>query len=262
MREQGRHSEDALDRYLDNQMDADERRAFEADADAATRGEIARQRAIDDSLKRQFDAPDVERVLRHALSQSDRGPRRRSTLLRFLPLAAAAVVLIACSAVWFLRSPPPTRPIINNSFQPESMAAAYASRVESGFTPEIVCDNDLEFAGAAWGVSREGLLLAAAPNVQALGWAHSTAVSPKTMMLLVRVDQQPVTVFFDTRQSAQQYADRLKPPCGDKKLYLYRRTIGEAALFEVSPLPESRVLDLLQPAPYSEQELREAYAGW
>ncbi|MCA9242459.1 MAG: hypothetical protein KDA32_00785 [Phycisphaerales bacterium] len=262
MRERRDDITEALDRYLDNQMSDDERRAFEESltGDSAARREVASQRAVDESLKRLFPAPDVERVLERAL-RSAPSRRRAPVVFRFTAMAAAAALVTAIGVYWFNRAPT-QNPVIQNTFRPESFETAYNREVEAGFKPEIVCKDDLEFAGAAWGASREGLLVASATDVKVVGWVHSTAISPKTLMLLTRVDgDTPVAVFFDTGQSAEQYASRLKLPCRGK-LHAHRRDIGQAAVIEISPLAEPRVVNLLQPAQYTEEELRAAFAGW
>ena len=72
-----------------------------------------------------------------------------------------------------------------------------------------------------------------------LGLSYSCTISPRTIYLLVQVDEKPVLVFADAKES-----DRAKIPT-DPALHFFKKTVGDVVLYEVSEFEKPRLLDSL-----------------
>jgi hypothetical protein len=165
--------------------------------------------------------------------------RRSFPLIR--GLAAAAVVALAALGVWYAwprtGAPTPVSPAPSRS---RPLDVVYRNEVASGFKIDWECKQNREFAGTYWWVLGQGLLLHTQdipPNVAVLGLTWGRAITPKTVYLLARVDEKEVMVF----------ADRLADDPGQtwpahSELHLFRETVGELVLYEVTPLEEPYLL--------------------
>jgi len=141
-----------------------------------------------------------------------------------------------------------------------AMLADYRQRVGAGFTPTIQCDNEQQFAGGVWQRFDVPLLLASAlpSNVKALGFASSRSLSASTLMLLVKVDDQPVAVFIDRLSR-----DRVPELCDAPELKSHRRVLDPFVMYEISTFDTPKVLDHLYiPTDKSEDWLRKGAGGW
>jgi len=263
-----------LEAYLDGTLPAAQRAAFE---DLLKRSEplrrmVASQKSIDDSLKRQFEPPAAAdvlgRILDHghvapsdAEAQSARNlllapldakrpagvaaPRRRP-FAGVRVLAVAASLVLAAGGVWMYwdsirgligiqDSAPPGPPV------PRTLSAIYQNEIDKGFKCQWECKTEEEFANTFRDKLGQALVMAPAPpDVQTLGLAYTTAITPQTVFLLAYVDKQPVIVF----------ADRLKKdkpqPAPAPGLHLHRREVGTLVLYELTPFDTPRVSQLFK----------------
>src|SRR3954471_10027991 len=116
-------------RYVEGEMTADERSAFEATlaSDASLRQQLALYQEVDTSLQQHFNADEQRQQLQHTM-QSMRGeffgaastPAKVVSLKRTLRAAVAvAAILIAVVFVW-----QPWKPSLFNKYGGTSMASA------------------------------------------------------------------------------------------------------------------------------------------
>lgn len=125
-------------------------------------------------------------------------------------------------------------------------ASLYSRLVKTGWNPAVVCKDDAEFIALVEKQLGQGLSAAAAtPAVQLVGWGYQndydgSPISPKTMMLLTRVDGEPVLVLIDALKN-----DRSINVDKASGLKLFRRTYGDLVVYELTPLDRERVLPSL-----------------
>ncbi|MEM9294805.1 MAG: hypothetical protein AAGA57_03300, partial [Planctomycetota bacterium] len=147
--------EDAVERYLDGVMGADEARRFEArlEQEASLRESVALQRRIEASLGARWGQPEERGPLRMPSPHRASGSRKVRPVL--LGALAAAVALCAVG-VWVYDpfGAPKTKPYATSYDWPEPLEVAglelgdfYAQQVAAGFTPGWVCDAE-QFARA------------------------------------------------------------------------------------------------------------------
>jgi hypothetical protein len=127
----------------------------------------------------------------------------------------------------------------------DRLGPIYHSEVAAGFVPREVCTDAAQFAG--WTKEHYGQALYPAPEaaragVTLVGWSYGVAVTNYSGVLLARVDGTPVVVVVD--KSGSEGLLRLAAP-GDASLRSFRRRIGDLVLYEVTPLPEARVLPFI-----------------
>jgi len=120
----------------------------------------------------------------------------------------------------------------------ESLVTIYAQQIDNGFVPGWVCETDEEFAKTFGGTFQQPLLLAAAPGVEALGLSYNVALGSRTVMLLARVDGEPVLVFA----GSTGFYDVAPPAGNNRRLNVFERQIGLVKLFEVTPFETPRLL--------------------
>ena len=228
-----------VDAYLDDQLDGDQRAAFERRLakEPVLLESLDRQASIDRALKRIFAPPSESKVLQaiaSAGSSSKPGTRR----LPWAALMAIAAVLVLAVTAWWMfdheggspKREPPRR----------SLRAEYEVQRERGFEPAWVCKTDQQFASTFWYRLGQGMLMHTSPEgVAALGLSYGRNLSRKTVLLLARVDGQPVLVFVD-RLDNERSAPR-QPPAD---LHLHRGQVGQLVLYEMSPIGEPRLIGL------------------
>lgn len=240
---------DALDRYLDGAMSDAERASFESmmQSDDELRREMALQQQIDAVIRERF-APPLE-ITAPALGRG--GSARR---ILAATAAAAAIALGAffawpvLSSWWNASMGTGPAPITFHLIGP---AEAYRTHVEErGLVPEWECTTDAEFASTVKKAVGAGMVVAQAPGLEVIGWSYNIVEKNRaegvlgryTMYLLTRVDGEPVLVLMDQRRLDRQ----LELPPGSS-LNLFRSEIGDAVLYEVTPLETPRVLDRFVP---------------
>lgn len=240
-----------LDLYLDGLLEGDDLAAFERDlaASPALRRQLEAQQRIDAELRRLF-AYDPARAASpqpeptaiagriDGTTVSTKRPAAPSPTIRRLRLyAIAAVLLLALAGSWaaYVHL---TTPTFDKVLSP---AEVYAMVDQ----PEFVCETDAEFAAAIDDRLGQPLVLAAAPGIEAIGWAYGDdyngrIVGRKTMVLINKVRGQKVLVFMDRRRD-----DRALDTPPSSGLNLFRREVGDLVLYEVTPLDQPEVIPRL-----------------
>lgn len=227
-----------IEGFLRGELGPDEVRVFQRELDQSPdlRGLIEQQRRIDTWLRRAFEPVAVPLPEPRALVFKPAGTR---PLRRLWWYAAAATILLAGAGV-FVR-------FVNNRFpdariSPDSLHNRLVMR---GFQPTTVCTTDKEFAAFVRQRFGQALSAASLPAVEMLGWGYGdqydgSPLSPKALILLAKVDGQPVTVLIDRAS-----ADRALTLPENSPLHLFKRTIGRLVVYEITPVDAPRVLDSL-----------------
>jgi hypothetical protein len=238
-----------LEMHLDGLLQGEPRVEFQRrlDRDPELRREIELQDRVDQSIRRLFApspmklptspatnsvsssrtiAPSVSRTRSHPSSWRSR-------------VAAIAAILAFVIGAWSIVL---NIPRTNPRYTPpswQSLEAIYAQRIDQGFEPDWICDNEIQFERAFLGQYDQALQLRPTPSsIQTLGLAYANTMSERTMMLLARVDGEPVMVFIDrlNRDTNPTLAE-------DSPLTLHQTTIGSLVLYEMSPFGRPRVLE-------------------
>ena len=120
----------------------------------------------------------------------------------------------------------------------------------AGRVPLWVCETEAEFIGTF--VKRLGFGMALSsppPGVTAKGLSYSSAISDDTVLLLAEVGDELAIVLIDR---LDRDADFSLPPTS--KLRVHRKVLGDAVLYEVSPLDQPHLLDLFKEAAAPEED--------
>lgn len=258
--------EDLIEAYVGGRLDPGAATAFEIDLerDPELRAHVEMQRRIEASLGRLYAddelgdalptsvASDPAPALRLAGSPGQapppdaRGSWSGASPARALPIqrlkwyALAAAVVLGFGGVWsaYIHL---TTPSFETFISP---AELYATMEQRGFAPEFVCTTDPEFAATIADRFGQGLLVAATPAIQLVGWAYGnvyegTMISPNTLVLLTKVDGEDVVVLIDRAN-----ADRSLPdPAPETGLGLFRRRIGDLVTYEITPRSAPAVVE-------------------
>lgn len=252
-----------VDRYLDLPP-GDGRRAElerEIKGDPRWRRELELTLRVEESLQRQLAMP---RTLAGAVgragfpgSGSRVGARAGSWARAWWLYAAAAALVVISGAIVVVSvgapagraSPASTerwpRPVYLSQIE-----GMYYGMVRAGFTPEWVCKDDAEFAGAVRDRLGQPLLVHADETIQVVGWAYgpnheitaeyaSPPISDDTMILLSRVDGEEVLTFLD-RSDAPEPELRV-----ESHLRLFSKVVGGLRAWELTPLESPAILDRL-----------------
>jgi hypothetical protein len=257
-----------IEQFIDGTLTGEELAFMEQciENDAQVREQIELQSRIDDSLRRictvekiampaipadreQHDATPAPIPFRdpqtiasdlQQIAQSS-SSRAESPWKRWGILAMAAALLLTFAGLyrsyWDAKVP---------DFRIMEPVAMYDRLVGMGFTPAVVCKTEPEFARLVREKLGSTLVATATPGIEVLGWGYQddydgSPISPKTMMLLTRVDGTNVLVLMD-----EESRDRtLRVPEGSS-MKIFRREIGPLVTYEVTPLAEPRVLPTLR----------------
>jgi hypothetical protein len=186
-------------------------------------------RRIDDVLRRAFTPPATD-----ALAQLLPVPTRARRWPRVVgvALAAAAVLLLA----WFAVTPAREDRGPDPAVLPAMWVAAYHDAVTRGFDSTGCCDGDGDIRARCQRLFAAALDLRGSTDVELCG-AYCGLPAGGAAALLARAGDEPVCVFVLPRARA------VEVPTGDVDgLRIHRREVGVFVVFEVSRLPDPRVL--------------------
>ncbi len=215
-------SDELIDAYLDGLLSPAEADVIERAiaADPRLSAEMKIHRLIEGSLRSRYEPP---RVIELNLPEADGGVTERTGHDPFpMPiqhaqvgggvvdqrparwkisrgfLAAAAVLVLTGATLWMsgvLRMTP--EGLI-------SAEAVYVRKVSTGFNPDWVCTNDLEFEEVGRKAFGQALQIPKESGVEVVGWAYYEPVlSTDTFLLLVKVDGVEAIVVIDCRAQAR-----------------------------------------------------------
>jgi hypothetical protein len=210
--------------------------------DRADRDALGRLTKDNDALRRQVDAQDrIDASLRRIFAEPDVSitlpGARRPAWLRWAPLAAAAVVLLAAVLGWRAWS------VAN---RPDILGPLYHQMVDAGFKPNEVCTTDEEFARWTRQYLRESLAPTSHPEgLEYVGWSTGRALGNISAILLAKVEGQPVIVVMERTDRVKTYPGALK----DTRLHLYRKKVGDVVMYEVTPIGRETILPVIQAQP-------------
>lgn len=236
----GDDSADGIAMYLDGLLEGDALRAFEErlQKDEALRRAVEEHRAIDLRIRRAYAVPALRLDLAPR-ADSPGGPAAFRMRVPMRALAYAAVVALAVVGGWLWMNPPKftSRPAQVSTGQ------VFQRLSSKGFKPDFVCTTDTEFNAAIKERFGQGLLIAAAPNIELIGWAYSGGkagyvISDDELILMARVDGRDTLVFMDRKGRERRV--KKDPPPGMK---IFRREVGDLVLYEVTPSDQPTLLD-------------------
>lgn len=246
--------ETLLEAYLDGLIAAADRP--EAERRLREHYDLARiheeQQRIDASLARRFAPPAGERsdaIIAAAQSAAPAGAETPAPVghrqpRRLMPYAIAAAIGlgVVVGARIYLQVQGGSS-IVPREIEPVRLVSfeeAYDLAVEGGWKPDVVCENDQQFAGITWARTGQALLTPPdmPPTLAVVGWTKLKTLSRTSLMLLAQVEGQRVAVFFDRKEHDRPQA----PPAEAGGMKLFRREFGEAVLYELTPLEQPRML--------------------
>jgi hypothetical protein len=239
---------DMFDFYLDDMLSTEQRRDFEAQLATTPelRDALAAQRRIDSRLRAMFEvgaavgADEVvqqEQVQQKALHPlRPRSPRSVSRV--WVRWGALAALFVLVGLVW-------TYTLGGLSGDPRALTltALYKQELKGGFKPKEVCTDPAAFC--EWMSRRygQGLTVKDPPaGLTLVGWDYAELVSPYSAVLLAKVDGQEVVVVLD-RLVVEK---RAQPAGAQHGLNVFRGVVGKMVVYEVSPLPDARIINLLE----------------
>jgi hypothetical protein len=258
-----------LERYLDGLVEGAERERLELrlQENQVLRAEIERQRRVDQSLARIFNAPSADAILARLEQQSDghtsdsirpgtrrlwRTLPRRPSRRQLISIAALiALTVLAIWRFWSLAAPPQQLGPYTDEWK--SMAQIYDDVADFGFRNFKSSYTVDVFARLIERRFGQPLLLEEPFGpVQPLGIAYCNTISPKSMCIVTLVStpcgafgpaeevETGVLVFIDR---IDQDPARALP--NTDRLNVFTRHVGQLALYEVTPLEQPAVLNLL-----------------
>ncbi len=214
--------------YLDGAMSADERAAFDAElgVNTAVLDELEAMRAVDASLSRLFEHVEAE------------GAPAPIPLKRGVPRAVrwgalAAALLLAGAGGWYFTRPDPLL------IPPQQV---WANMEAVNFKPVWRCENDEQFIQLLRSRLGEAFLIQESEQLRVLGWAYGAdyvqyPLSKDTLILINKVGEEHSIILIDRADKERN----LKVP-QSTGLNLYKQRVGGLVLYELTPLPEAKVL--------------------
>lgn len=176
-----------------------------------------------------------------------------STSMRLFPrLAIAAALLLAAFGGWALwqRFQPEQLPETFTRQPVASIITAadyYNAELASGFEPEWICKDDVEFGSTFRDRLGQALKLnpSPEPGTRMLGLDYTKVLSPQTVSMLAECSGAKIVVLIDRRE--RDNSEAIHAGCGS--LNIFRREIGPLVLYELTPLHQAYLLDLFEPVP-------------
>jgi hypothetical protein len=158
---------------------------------------------------------------------------------------AAAILATAAALGWALVGLPWSGPRRDAPlFAARPLVDIYNDAVASGFEPTYECREPERFAATFFERQGKPLQLLTPPvGTRMLGLAYVGGLSRQTTAMLCLVDGERVMVFVDRAAADQAIASDL----GDAKLHVFRHQRDGLVFYEVTPLAEPRVTQLLAP---------------
>jgi hypothetical protein len=234
-----------IDRYLDGLLSGPERAEFERrlESEPELRAGLELQTQINASLSRSFVVPTPERVMgpvRTARSSASRWSIPHLLRSRWVALAASLLLVLGVWTAWRAGQPNTFEdyPVSPNWY---SMEMVYRMETAKGFKPQWVCDSERELATTYWQQLDQPLAIPIPAEKKGWGLSYFNTLSPKTVVLLAKVNDTPVMVFADRAERADKEKDVVPSP--ESNLKAHRRQVGDLVLYEVSPLPKPHLLD-------------------
>ena len=208
--------------------DAAERRDRLARLSAEERSLFEQHERIDARLKDLFEIPEAPASL----------PRlRRSSWVLYASAAAASIAMAL--GIHFLVQPPPA------PYRGMGVYERFRTAANEQFEPDWVCETDEQFAEALDEHFDAAFVLERVPELEIVGWnssgGYGGAENARPIDLLLRVDGEPVVVVI-----ARKRHNPKPDQNSDGELQTFRKRFGPLYLYEVTPLGESRVLDLVR----------------
>lgn len=235
--------EKLFDAYVDGLLKGELLERFEAHVrkHPALVERLRVHRAIDKSLREGL-APtiDAERI-GAMLAAADRPAKRFVTPRRMLLAACAGLVVIGAASVVFLRQPAaPTQ----TGFMPRKVAFAEPAQVyrdleAAGFKPDWVCADEAQFAEYTMGQFEESFLMRPEDGVALIGWVKVPVFSSYTGEMMADVNGQKAILIVDRVNDDRTLED----PSGEG-LHLFRRTLGNLVMYEITPGESPALLPL------------------
>lgn len=231
MSKQMDNPERLIDAYVDGVLDEQDRTAFEEAMNQRPElaAEVELQGAIDASLARVFDPGQYGK----SEAVDECGAVAGRIGMKVFAIAAAIVIVGVAAWMYFGGGTGP----VKIKADPVEL---YVAQIGAGFVPEEVCTTPDEFE--AWMDDRYAQLLRpeARERVELVGWSYTKVMSPYGALLLARVDGREVLVLMDELKS-----DEGLVVDGEASIRVFRREIGKLVLYEMTPLDESVVLEML-----------------
>lgn len=267
MRRDTRTSEEKLEAYLDGLLSPDERRIFEAELerDPELSQPVERQRAIDDSLRSLFPAPslsDLHARVHSASLAAVGGSSNFGFHSRFSALAAAFVAYLA-AGLWLFGSGPAEslndpelsgiQPVPDSPVDPSLIVACgipgdwgsgYAELAEScgGSWSRFACSSFEDVLQESRRRLGHGISVRSDTQVAFLGSRPAAAFGDALVLVGRFEDRVLVVCVLPASSDPHPTTD----PAGG--LSIFRRELGPLILYEITPLDQPHLLDLIQRA--------------
>jgi hypothetical protein len=200
---------------------------------------IALQRRIDESVGRQFAAPDPEKLLRSAMngrSQSFAIRHPASGAGSRLQAIAAGILLavLGAAVAWQLW---PDEQIRQPAHQ--SIEQLYADTVKAGFKPIMAYKEDRALAIATYSRLGKAVLPSGlSSDVKLIGFGYCNSISEWTVSLMATAGDKKIMLFID--RADHDNGQKLSP---GSPLHLAGRRVDDMVLYEISPLDKPLLLN-------------------
>jgi hypothetical protein len=220
--------------YLDGALSADDRAALDAElvVNAALREEFEAMSAVDASLSRLFEYGE------EAAAAPAPIPLKRGVPRTVKWGALAAALLLAGAGAWYFTRPDPLL------IPPQQV---WANMEAVNFKPVWRCENDEQFIQLLRSRLGEAFLIQESEQLRVVGWAYGAdyvqyPLSKDTLILINKVGDEHSIILIDRADKERN----LKVPASTG-LNLFKERVGGLVLYELTPLPEPRVLRAVKP---------------